>query len=90
MKQYFTKWITITIQNLKERIYDDSKIGVDWKLNNQDLRLSEKDLSLPELRKLKILSIENDKNFVTGSQGQLGSEIREEKKQIFKLSFYFF
>ena len=31
-------------------IYNDSKIGVDWKLNNQDLRLSEKDISLPEFK----------------------------------------
>jgi dTDP-4-dehydrorhamnose 3,5-epimerase len=36
------------------RIYNDLSIGIDWKIPERDVKLSEKDKLSPELKKAKI------------------------------------
>ena len=66
-------------QNLiPEFRYDDKELNIDWGLTEEEIQLSVKDKNLHSFKDLDSpFKFKNMNILVTGSNGQLGSEIKD-------------
>lgn len=72
--------------------YDDPNLGIDWQLPKDLLQLSEKDTKQPLLEEADCFEFDMNymhKILVTGSKGQLGSELQDLESTYLAYSFFF-
>ena len=70
--------------------FDDKTVNIDWGIANEEVILSEKDKNLAFFKDLDSpLNFKNMNILVTGSNGQLGSEIKNLAANYDSFSFFF-